>query len=82
MKGPWRALLVQGSPQFFHFLWPHPNENNYRLSMQQKWDQLTLGRQKSTLISRGPALVLQWTLPGPFCARVPQNILLFIAQTK
>ena len=29
MKGPWRALLVQGSAQIFHFLWPDPNENNY-----------------------------------------------------
>ena len=24
MKGPWRALLVQGTPQNFHFLWPDP----------------------------------------------------------
>ena len=34
--------------------------------MQQKWDQLTLGRQKSTLIGPGPALVLQWTLSWPY----------------
>ena len=61
MKGPWRALLVQGSPQIFHFLWPHPNKDNYRLSMQQKWDQLTLGRQKSTLIGPGPAMVRSWS---------------------
>ena len=31
MKGPWRALLVQGSPQILHFLWPDPNENNHWL---------------------------------------------------
>ena len=29
MKGPCQSILVQGSPQIFHFLWPDPNENNY-----------------------------------------------------
>ena len=28
MKGPWRALLVQGSSQIFNFLQPDPNEKN------------------------------------------------------
>ena len=77
MNGPLQALLVQGSPQIFHFLWPYPNKNNCRLSMQQKWDQLTLGRQKSTLIGPGPALVLQWTLPWPY--KTPNKALYILA---
>ena len=31
MKGPWRALSVQGSLHILHFLWHHPNENSYWL---------------------------------------------------
>ena len=31
IKGPWRALSVQGSHHIFHFLWYHPNENSYWL---------------------------------------------------
>ena len=34
--------------------------------MQQKWDQRTLGRQRSTSLGPGPALVLQRTLPWPY----------------
>ena len=29
MEGPWRALLMQGSTQILHFLWPDSNENNH-----------------------------------------------------
>ena len=35
-------------------------------SMQQKWDQGTLGRQRSTSLGPGPAFVLQWTQPWPY----------------
>ena len=74
MKGPWRVLSVQGSLHILHFLWHHPNENSYWLyffhSMQQKWDQGTLGTQWSNLIgsrthlgpSMDPAKALQYTL--------------------
>ena len=34
-------------------------------SMQQKWDQGTVGTPRSTLIESRTALVFQWTLPCP-----------------
>ena len=36
MKGPWRALLVQGSSQIFDFLQPAPNEKKYS-SWSKDW---------------------------------------------
>ena len=35
------------------------------LYMQQKWDQGTLGTQRSNPLCLGPGLVLHWTLPWP-----------------
>ena len=62
MKGPWRVLEVQGSPQIFHFLWPDPNENNYWLyGIKGLW-----GDKGRPSLGPGPALVLQWTPPWPY----------------
>ena len=70
MKGPWRALLVQGSPQFFHFLWPDPKENNYWLYLcilcNQNGIKGLWGQKGQPSLGLGPALVLQWTLPWPY----------------
>ena len=83
MKGPWRALLVQGSSQIFDFLQPDPNEKKYS-SGSKDW----LDPKPGPKFEFGHCLKVykkhdhERTLPGPFCARVPQNILLFIAQTK
>ena len=77
MKGPWRVLSVQGSLHIFHFLWPDPNKNNswlyFCILCNKKWDQGTLGTQRSTLIgsrtrlgpSKDPAMGLQYTKHGP-----------------
>ena len=35
-------------------------------SMQQKWDEGTLGRLRLTLIGSRTTLVLQWALPWPY----------------
>ena len=37
MKGPWRALLVEGSLQIFYFLQPDPNEKNISLEAKIGW---------------------------------------------
>ena len=70
MKGPWRALLVQGSPQIFHFLWPDPNENNYWLYLlilcNKNGIKGVWGDQGRHSFGPGPALVLQWTLSWPY----------------
>ena len=62
------ALVIQWT-----LPWPYnrPNMALYILaiflhSMQQKWDQGTLGRQRLTLIGSRTRLVLQWTLPWPY----------------
>ena len=70
MKGPWRALSVQGSLHILHFLWHHPNENSYWLyfcilcnknGIKGLW-----GHKGPPSLGPGPALVLQWTLPWPY----------------
>ena len=70
MNGPWQALLVQGSPQIFNFLWPDLNKNNYWLYfciLCNKNGIKGLWRHKGQLsLGLGPALVLQWTLPWPY----------------
>merc|ERR1711942_592043 len=75
--GPGPALVLQWT-----LPWPcnTPNMALYILaiflhSMQQKWDQGTLGTQSSTLIgsktrlgpSKDPAMALQYTKHGPLC---------------
>ena len=70
MKGPWRALSVQGSLHILHFLWHRPNENSYWLyfcilcnknGIKGLW-----GHKGPPSLGPGPALVLQWTLPWPY----------------
>ena len=46
-------------------------------SMQQKWDQGTLGTQRSTPLGLGPGLVLHWTLPWPH--NTPDMVLYILA---
>ena len=70
MKGPWRVLEVQGSPQIFHFLWPDPNENNYWLYLSIQCNKNGIkglrGDKGRPSLGPGPALVLQMTLPWPY----------------
>ena len=70
MKGPWRVLLVSGSPKIFYFLWPDPNENKYWLyfcilcnknGFKGLWEH-----KRRPSLGLGPTSVLQWTLPWPY----------------
>ena len=51
-------------------------------SLQQNWDQGTLGRQRSTLIGSGPPLVLPWPYNTPNMALYILSIFLHSKQQK
>ena len=77
MKGPWRALLVQGSSQIFDFLQPDPNEKNYSSGTKDGIDPKPGPNFEFVHCLKVYKKIInldhQRTLAGPFCAMVPSK---------